>query len=413
MPDSVDSSTPDMIVALGRSLLSSGYNVIDTRVELEAVAKARGLGSVEIGVFPTLIVVSDAAHPVARALPVSPSSLRYDQVMSVRHLVRLALDPAVSAQEILDQLRQVTRPLHRPLIADVGYLFAAAGFCILLGGGPVGAVLSALLAVIVLTWLRLLNGQRQRALATLLGAFVASVIATWLAQLFDLGISPLLVSLSAIALLIPSGGVVTATEELAAGEMVSGASRLLYSLLQILLLGVAIFAGSAVVGRGTPSSFVPGDPGPAMLVIVGLVLFSFGVATYTGTPRREGVIMLAIVAVTYGTQQAVSAVLSSVMSVGIAACVGLTVALLIQRLNLLGGPPALVTFTPAFWVLIPGALALGGVVVALAGGGQPDRTGEAFGLSVTAIVIGCLLGSIIAGAVKQRRPHAASVAPGQ
>ena len=60
------------------------------------------------------------------------------------------------------------------------------------------------------------------------------------------------------------------------------------------------------------------------------------------------------------------------------------------------GPPKLVTFLPAFWLLVPGATGLIGVTQIIGGGGQVPLSvfRDTFG-AIVAISLGVLIGSAI------------------
>ena len=60
-----------------------------------------------------------------------------------------------------------------------------------------------------------------------------------------------------------------------------------------------------------------------------------------------------------------------------------------------GGPPAIVSFTPAFWILVPGALGLMGVATLLSG----DSTGTATLLTTVVTMIGIALGVLVGRAI--------------
>src|SRR5205085_9672267 len=86
---------------------------------------------------------------------------------------------------------------------------------------------------------------------------------------------------------LPGGVLTTATVELASGEMVAGASRLVFGTLQMLLLAFGIVAGAELVGL--PSEDAVRDQQVNLLgwwaPWLGVVVFGLAAALYFSAPR--------------------------------------------------------------------------------------------------------------------------------
>ena len=144
--------------------------------------------------------------------------------------------------------------------------------------------------------------------------------------------------------------------ELAAGAMVAGSARLIFGTVQLLLFTFGVLAAARVLG-----------PSPAELANLrvdelgpwapwaGLLLVGVGVYLNVSAPRGALPWMLALLALTFlaqsGGQEAYGAPVGGFLG-GLVAALG---AALVQRFH---GPPSLVVFLPAFWLLVPGSLGL-------------------------------------------------------
>jgi uncharacterized membrane protein YjjB (DUF3815 family) len=134
--------------------------------------------------------------------------------------------------------------------------------------------------------------------------------------------------IASLVTLLPGAALTTATVELASGEMIAGSSRLVYGVLQLLLLAFGIVAGAALAGLPSDQALTASSSellGYAGWIgqIVGNELFGGALSGFVGA--------LAMTPVAY---------------------------IVATRPT---GPPATVTFLPAFWLLVPGALGLIGV----------------------------------------------------
>jgi uncharacterized membrane protein YjjB (DUF3815 family) len=160
---------------------------------------------------------------------------------------------------------------------------------------------------------------------------------------------------------LPGGALTTTTVELASGEMVADASRLVFGSVQLLLLAFGIVAGVELTGL--PSEAVLRDA-PANLLgwwapWLGVIVFGVAAALYFSAPRGA-LPWLTLVLLSAWIGQLIGDLLFGAEVSGFFGAVTMTpIALAVARLP--GGPPSQVTFLPAFWLLVPGALGLIGV----------------------------------------------------
>jgi uncharacterized membrane protein YjjB (DUF3815 family) len=145
--------------------------------------------------------------------------------------------------------------------------------------------------------------------------------------------------------------------ELAYGDMVSGSSRLIAGMVQLVLLAFGLAAGAMLVGVDLDRAPDIGDVAPIFWVPwAGVVVFGLGVYFHFSAPRGALPWMLAVMFVAFGAQDLAAGLVGRQFSGFFGSLVATPLAYLIHlRLK---GPPAMVTFLPSFWILVPGALGL-------------------------------------------------------
>jgi uncharacterized membrane protein YjjB (DUF3815 family) len=75
------------------------------------------------------------------------------------------------------------------------------------------------------------------------------------------------------------------------------------------------------------------------------------------------------------------------------------------------GPPAIVSFTPAFWLLVPGALGLIGVAALLRGDTSGTTTLVTTAATMVAIALGVVVGRAVSLMVRRARGAKADTYP--
>ena len=287
-------------------------------------------------------------------------------------------------------------PFTRPQrIGAYGVLSAALS--VLLGASGWGVLLAGLLglavgAVLLLT--ERLSSSSQALVIVAVSVGVALVVLL-IAHALDPGVLPAMIA--PLVTLLPGGLLTIAVIELATGQMMSGAARAAAGAMRLLLLATGIVAASALVGIPARDP-VPGNPLGPIAPWIAVGLFGIGITIYQcARPASIGWIVI-VLYVAYGAQVLGDVLFDGVLSALVGAAVMTPVAVVIARHRT--GPPALVSFLPAFWLLVPGALGLTGVAGVLNGDLDATSTIITTVATMIAIALGVLLGLAVSGSLR-------------
>ena len=391
-------SVLELLELLGVAMCEAGESTDRITMILDEVATSFGTHGVRYFVLPTGVFVRVEAGGATRVdfTPAGNVALRLDQVDALYRLIddlRHQRTDLEAARARLDGLR-AAKPRFGPLGTILGTPVLILGLGLMLNPSPDAIPAYLVLGLVVggLRWW----AERVHTLSLVLPV-VAAFVVTWVsfgivAPL--LGVPPLDLVIPSLITFLPGAALTMGTVELSLGAMIAGSSRLVYGLARLLLLSFGITVGVQVAGL--PASLP--DPGPglgAWAPWVGVVVIGLGHYLASSVPRRTFGWMLVVLYTAYAVQAVAGALLGSLGGSFLAAAVVLPVAYAIHDRG--GGPPVPVTFLPAFWLLVPGALGLEGVtemVDANQAAGLGDLV-NAF-LTIVAIAIGVLVGAGIA-----------------
>jgi uncharacterized membrane protein YjjP (DUF1212 family) len=386
----------EFLLYLGSALTAAGEAVNRIEERLRLVATAYGASRLRVSVLPTYLVIAPEPGRPATLEPTRAlrGTLRLDQTATLFHVVKAAergeMRPADGIRRILAIVD--SRPRFRPIVMVLGHLVLTAGICALLEPTWGDLALAALFGVLV--GLLKLVGARWASLEMIMPVCAAFAVAasTFLIAGWGWADADLRAMVAPLVTFLPGATLTMAVVELSAGQMVTGASRLVTGALQLLLLAFGIIGAAHVVGLSA-GDFVSSAGRPLGAWAAPLGVFVVGVGSYLyhcAPPRSLGWLCLVLYAGWLG-QYLGSQIFGGYLS-GFAGAVVMTpVAYLVERLP--SGPPALVSFLPAFWMLVPGALSLMGITEYLghdALSGLQDLAG-ALG-SMIAIALGVLCG---------------------
>jgi uncharacterized membrane protein YjjP (DUF1212 family) len=395
------------IVRLGAAMSEMGEPSSIVQERLTAVARAYGFDSPRVTAFPTYFMVSrGSGDPVALELTTAfGTQLRLDQFAAVDRLVGEAERGAVSGSQGIVRLEQIQQsaPRFGALGSVLGYCVLTVGLCLVLHPTPSDVIASAVFGLAVGV-LRTIASSRPnfRVLVPFIASLLVSVLAATAVRqgLIDPALRAVVASL---VVFLPGAALTTAVLELAAGQIVSGASRLVAGAVQLALLAFGILAGVEVVGVSSSLVLtVGGERVGDWLQWVGVLVFGLGVATAHSAPRRSLPMLLVVLYSAWIGQIIGSVLVGGVVSAFIGAAVMTPVAYLVGRRP--SAMPARASFLAGFWLLVPGALGLIGLTeLAADGGGAGTNDLITTVWSIFAVAIGVLCGTSILAAAESTR----------
>ena len=400
------SSTLVLMSEAGEAMIDSGFDVTSVQAAMDDIAFANGLRHAESIALPTAILVSARIRGQVRTAAVSTGRqvLRLHQVEELDEVIADARRGLATPAESLSAIARVRAlpPPFSPPIQLMGSALASAGISVLLGasllGIAVSVVLGALVGALLLAGTRI--PSRYQVLITVLASFVVGLSVFLLSRTsLDFGVLPALIA--PLAMLLPGALLTTSVIELSTGQMISGAGRLAAGGMQLVLLALGIVAAAALVGipaiELSKAETPLGPIGPWLAVAV----FGLGVVLNKSARIRSLGWILLVLYVAYGAQVIGNLFLGGVLSALVGAAAMTPVATIVARQR--SGPPAMVSFTPAFWLLVPGALGLVGVTTLLDGDSSGVQTLMTTASTMVAIALGVLVGWALIGMFRRMR----------
>ena len=398
----------EFMFRLAQAQIACGEQTARIELALRRIASAYGMRKSRVIIFPTAIFITLHDQEQERiTLAEGPMyGLRLDQIADVYALTRAAENGELEPREGIERLSEILRKKARfgAVGTVAGHAILTLGLAMILKPSLENLAAAALLGAIV-GGLKLINRDRP-VLAVPTPVLAAALVSTlvFLALEHGLPVDPAHMLVPPLVTFLPGAMLTLGMVELAYGEMISGTSRLISGFVQLVLLAFGLAAGAMLVGY-SPEELVEaarkvttitwGFWGPWAAVIV----FGTGVYVHFSAPQRSFWWVILVLLVAFTAQQLAAAVFGSEISGFFGMLVATPLGYLIQ--TRFRGPPAMVTFLPSFWLVVPGSLGLSSVTHLLS-----DRTAGIEGLItvifvITSIALGTLVGASLYKAVTE------------
>ena len=384
-----------LLRALGVALLEGGQATNDVRTTVLRIASAYGIDDARVVVLPTVIFLQVPGETANRTEigSISEVSLRLDQIGALASLVRRVESGTLSPADAASQLAEIraAKPRFGWKLTVAGHTILTLGFGLCLD--PSAAALPAYVLLGAMVGLMIVVATHLRMLATVLPVLAAfSVTAITALFLVDaIGYEPFQLLAPPLVSFLPGLTMTTAAVELTCDEVVAGASRILYGISQLVLLGFGVYAAFSIVGEFTPGT--PGERLGPWAIWVGVLLTAVGYVLFSSAPPGAFLWLLACLYVTFAAQRLGHVILSPELSGFVGALVVVPFTRAIGRWK--SSPPPLVMVIPAFWLLVPGALGFIGISQAASEGYDGAEALFDTTLSLLSIALGILVGTAI------------------
>lgn len=392
-----DADTLEAMIALGEAMSDANYTVSTIQETVTAIATRNEMRGAEVIVLPTAIIVSSTVRGqvLTRAVSTGFRPLTFSQVDAVDRVARSARGGDLTPTQVRTMVRLLReeRQQFRGYQRILAYAVASGALSVLLGASMAGVLTATVLGALVGTLLavsRRLPG-RTRPLVTFGSAFIVSVTVFWLLNVtpVDAGALPSLIA--PLIIFLPGATLTTSVVELTTGQIVSGGARLAAGVMQLILLALGIVAAGTLAGVPAVDLSPAQQPLGVIAPWVAVGIFGISIGIHQSAAPYALPWITVVLYVAFSVQVLVEPVVGAVISSFVAALVMTPVAAHVARH---GGPPAIVPFLPAFWLLVPGALGLVGVTTLLDSGTGSLTTILATLSTMVAVALGILAGSI-------------------
>lgn len=359
----------EFIAQLGRAYLASGEQTYKVEQTLRRTATAYGFTEARIVALPTCIFLSlyDGVTEHITLDQAPTKGLRLDQIAEVYRLGDDAQLGTVAPNDGITRIREILRKIPRFGVVGsiVGHTILSVGLAMVLMPTQSNIAAAAVLGTIVGV-LKMLNRERP-VLAIHTPVVAAALVAAlvFLAVKWQLPVDPLYALIPPLVTFLPGGRLTQAMIELAYGDMISGSSLLITGFVQLLLLAFGMAAGAILVGYNAANLVdVVNEPdvytATHWISWLGVSVFTIGVYLHFSAPKGSLPWMLAVVLVAFWAQQQSKGLFDEPFSQPFSGFFGMLAVTPLSYLiqSRFKGPPAMVTFLPGFWILVPGALSL-------------------------------------------------------
>ncbi|WP_028066529.1 threonine/serine ThrE exporter family protein [Solirubrobacter soli] len=388
------------IVELASALNEAGESVTLNQRRMDRIAAAYDAGDAQVAVMPNMVLAAGRhgaavlAHGAASGDPIQ----RLDRAGAIEDVAKLAERGAIDPDDGLRRLDEIAVMRHRfgATGVIVGHAVLTVGLALILQPTPVALGMAAVFGAFVgALKLYARHTQTIGVLLPVAAATLVSALAFWFAPDRTIDAS-MRVLIPPLVTFLPGSLLTTATLDLAAGEVISGSSRLVAGTMQLVLLTFGIAAGATIAGVSLDEAITNeakntlGDWAPWL----GVVVFGVGCFVhFSGPPRALGWLLLVLFSA-YAGQQLGGRLVSETLGGFFGALIVTPVAAWVATRPT--GPPALATFLPAFWILVPGAVSLIGIAEFVGTGRESglDHFFNALDVFI-AISVGVLVGNAL------------------
>ena len=396
-----------MMRVLGLAMLDAGQATSDVQEALFAIARAYAMPPVRVIVMPTVVIVQiEGTDRRIEIGSVHGESLRSDQAAAIDDLITKTRRGIMEPDAVIEQVGAITRsqPRFGWFLQLIGHIIMTLSIGFLIN--PAASAIPAYLILGTIVGSLVLISDKFPTIKSALPV-IAAITVTVVASQFLTGFTdelPLRLIAPALVPFLPGLTLTIAALELTRNEVISGSSRLVYGIAQLLLLAFGVVIGLELVpGHTTSTDLVLNTIGP-WVPLLGITLLAMGYVLALSAP--EGAfpwIVLALTA-TWGMQRLGAFLVPAEISGFFGALIVVPLSRFLSQFRT--APPALVIQVVSFWILVPGSLGFISFTEAATGSNETINILVSTGMAMFSIALGILVGSGLernGGALREKR----------
>jgi uncharacterized membrane protein YjjP (DUF1212 family) len=365
-PDTFDEAeVAAMLRELGMALIEvvQPTNLVRTRLLL--VAWRYTTKDVRVVALPTVLLIQ--VGTVGYEIDVTRrATAQLDLADRIGDIARLAAAGAIAPADAVAQLAEArAMPLRfHPALTVLGYVVTTVGFGMIINPTWASlwghAFLGFVVGVIVMAAQRF---PSLSAIVPTMAAMSVTVLATWfVADAANDGLMRVIAP--SLVAILPGLSLTVGAMEVAGSAIIAGAARLIYGIVQLMLMVFGVALGTGLAGKVAPQAPSP-QMGPWSYYVAILVIGA-GLYIYLSAPRGSLVWLTLAVGVALIGQQVGTLFFSPAHAGALGAALVLPFALMASRLK--HAPTPLVMVLAAFWALVPGSMSFESMSQAATGG---------------------------------------------
>lgn len=391
------------LTEIAKALTAAGIAVMPIESILKKICQAYGVKAEEIINFPTflLIKIADGESKALEITMQKPGVLPLDQVSRLYELIYQAENAEITPEQGIKRVNEIINVKRQHNY--IKNIFGDAMFSIGLGMlflptpnelffcGSLGAIAGLILAY----------SENKPKLTLILPVLTAFIVSTIFFFGFKYGIvnGSLNILVPALAYFIPGAVLSTGMFELAANNVVSGATRLVQGVVILLLLLFGVIVSLQIVGlSGTDIIVNTASPIDWWAPYIGILIFTMGMYFLMSIRNKDMLGILIVLFATFLGQQAGNYLFGGLFGAFIGSITMTMLGTFLERSKL--RTPYYVSILPAFWILVPGAVGFISLATLVENYSSSIAGLIQVALTFVAISTGLLIGAVIVDPLK-------------
>jgi uncharacterized membrane protein YjjP (DUF1212 family) len=386
-----------LVLNLGRALLHVGSPAHRLESSMQIMAERLGLQA-EFFSTPTALIVSlgDGDKQQTFLARSDPGSANLSKLADLTEVMEDLSEGRIDPQQADERVRAIDSapPPYGAWLQVLAFVLIGGGVAPLLGGGwrealmaaPLGAVAGASI------WWMQQHVERSRLIMPMVAMLITFLGSLWCGLDGRTALMPAI--LAAMIPLLPGMDLTTAARELSTGHLVSGSSRLSFSVTVFALLAFGLvlggMAGQAVVG---PVALTEASFRPAWLPLIGLVSAAAGLMMLIQAHKRDWFWILVVSFIAWMGSGLGGWLEAPIVGAFVG---GLAVGLAGNLFVLLSRRPSSILHIPGLILLVPGSIGLRSLATLLQDNVVAGvETAILAGIIAVALTTGMILASVL------------------